>query len=374
MKRDIRTRDLLYKGLITRVFSTGPLFGKKWAARMFCAGMVVTAFLLFFGPREVYAARHKILVYCFKNVSGEERYDELAYALPKCIYSEMKKRLPDGDISVIDTGKLKPYLDGKNRNLFESEVILEIAERRGIDEVVFGQFYVEYGKPVLIGKVYYIESGLILDIRESNEDYYGALGDVEALSVDQVSACEIEKAGRVYRPDFKTAVKTGEPLTVRHNLSLDLGIVIPLSEWSDLFTYGVSGVYFYTLFPKEDTFPLGFGFQTGFSYFSRDADEYYKESELFLFPVGVMVRYKAEFKGFLEGIAADIGVGGCFSRLFVGNTLTTSTDPYIRTALHVMLAPLKDHHFSLTFSYTGVGYKDTPMDLLGAEAGVVFYF
>ena len=86
------------------------------------------------------------------------------------------------------------------------------------------------------------------------------------------------------------------------------------------------------------------------------------------------IRYKAGFKGFVEGIAADISAGGCFSRLLVENTLTMSTDPYIRTALQLIVTPVKDHHISLTISYTGVGYKDTPMDLLGAEAGIIFYF
>jgi hypothetical protein len=374
MKRIIIKRDLIVGGLFTRAFLAGLFSGKRLAALMLCGGTLLAIFFLFFAPHEVFAASPKILVYCFNNISGEELYDELIYALPNCLYRSMKKRLPESDITVIDTEKLKPYLEHNGRNLFESEVILEIAQRRGIDEVVFGRFYVENDKPVLFGKVYYIKSGLILDIRQDQQEYYGALRDVEALTVDRISSCEIEKAGHVYRPDFKTAVKTGEPLMVTHNLSFHLGLTVPLSEWNDLFSYGVSGVFFYAIFPKEDTFPLGFGLHTGFSYFSRNADEYYKESELFLFPVGVMVRYKAEFEGFIEGISADISAGGCFSRLFVGNTLTLSTDPYIRTALHLIVTPLKDHHFLLTISYTGVGYMDMPMDLLSAEAGVVFYF
>lgn len=346
----------------------------RLAARIFPAGMLVTCLLLFFAQYEVLAAQPKILIYCFKNISGEARYDGLTYTLTNCLYRSMKTRLPDSDITVIDTEKLKAYLSENDRDLFESDVLLEIAQRRGIDEVVFGQFYVENDKPVLFGKVYYIKSGLILDIREAQQEYFGALKDVEALTATRVLECEIEKTGRVYRPDLRTAVKTGGPLMVRHNLSLHLGLTVPLSDWSDLFSDGVSGVYYYAVFPKEDTFPLGFGLHTGFSYFLRDADEYYKETELFLFPVGVMVRYKAQFKGFIEGIAADISAGSCFSRLYVGNTLTTSTDPYIRTALHLIVQPVKDHYISLTFSYTGVGYKDTPMDLLGAEAGVIFYF
>jgi len=373
MKRIIKRRDLFTGCPPVRVFLHN-LSRTRLAVQLFCAGMLVTNLFLFFLPREVFAAQPKILVYYFKNISGEERYDELTYTLPNCLYRNLKTRLPDSDITVIDTGELKPYLVENGRNLFESKVLLEIAQRRGIDEVVFGQFYVENDKPVLYGKVYYIKNGLIFDIRESRKEYYGALRDVEALTVDRISECENDKNRRVYRPDLKTVVGTGGPLVVRHNLSLALGPAIPLSEWNGLFSSGVSGVFYYALFPKEDTFPVGFGLHTGFSYFRRNADEYYEETELFLFPVGVTVRYKAGFKGFFEGIAADISAGGCFSRLFVGDTLTITTDPYIRTALHLIISPVKDHHFSLTFSYTGVGYKDTPMDLLGAEAGVVFYF
>jgi len=315
----------------------------------------------------------KVLVYYFKNISGEDQYSDLMYKLPVCIYTNMKEGIEGSKYSVIDTEGLERYSQDSAYDLWDSGLLLEVAQQRGITEVIYGQFYVEAGKPVLFGKVYFIQNGLILDIGEDRGEYNEVFREVETLTVEQVRAYDIEKKTQVYKPGMRRIVEK-EVTRVHNNVSVSGGVVFPVFEWSDLFPVGISGELSYTIFPKIEVFPLGFGLHTGFLYFARYADEYYTDSELFLFPVGVQVRYIVKFKGFVDGLSADFSVGGCFSRLFVEDILSTSADPYIKAGINLILNPIKDHYVSMKFGYMNVAYKDTPLNILSGELGIIFYF
>ncbi len=314
-----------------------------------------------------------VLVYYFKNISGEDQYSDLMYKLSVCIYTNMKERIEGSNISVIHTEGLERYSQDSAYDLWDSDLLLEVAQQRGITEVIYGQFYVEAGKPILFGKVYFIQNGLILDIGEDRGKYNDVLREIETFTVEQVRACDIEKKEQVYKPEIRRIVEK-EVTRIHNNLSVSWGVVFPLSEWGDLFEVGISGELSYTIFPKIEVFPLGFGLHTGFFYFAQDADEYNKDSEMFLFPVGVQVRYIVKFKGFVDGLSADFNVGGCFSRLFVEDILSTSADPYIKAGINLILNPIADHYISLKFGYMNVAYRDTPLNILTGELGIIFYF
>jgi hypothetical protein len=329
--------------------------------------VLCTSASLFAGPPR------NVLVYYFKNISGEDKYSELMYKLPVCLYSNMVEKIEDSRITIIGTEGLERYSQDATYNLWESGFLLEIAQQRGITEVVYGQYFVENGKPVVFGSVYFIKSGLILNIGEDQEEYYELLQEIESLSVGQVMACSIEKQQEVYSPEIRRIVEK-DVTRIHNNLLLSGGAVFPVSDWSDLFPVGISGELFYSLFPKVEVFPLGFGLHTGFFYFRRDADEDYDESEMFVFPIGAQVRYIVKFKGFVDGLSVDLSAGGSISRLYVGEYLSTSVDPYFKTGLNLILNPLEDHYVSMKFGYMNVAYKDTPMSLLTGELGIVFYF
>jgi hypothetical protein len=329
--------------------------------------ILCTSQALFAGPTK------KVLVYYFKNISGENRYSELMYKLPVCFYTNMKERMQDSTVSLIGTEGLDRYSNDPTYNLWGSELILEIAQQSGIAEVIYGQFYVKDGRPVVFGKVYFIQSGVILDISEDQEEYYEILQQIETLSVEQVMTCSVEEKEKVYSPGIRRIVER-KVISLQNNLLISGGAVFPISDWHDLFPVGFSGELFYSIFPKMDLFPLGFGAHTGFFYFKRDANEYYNDSEMFLFPIGVQVRYIVKFEGFVDGISGDFSAGGCITRLFVNENLSTSIDPYFKVGLNLIMNPLRGHHISLKFGYMNVAYMDTSLSLLTGELGIVFYF
>ena len=322
----------------------------------------------------IYAqAEKKVLVYYFKNITGDDTYSDMMYKLPICIYTNIKEKIQDKQFNLIDEEGFERFLTDSSYELWESDLLLNIAQLSGIQEVIFGQFYVEDGKPVVLGKIFYIESGLIIAIGEGQREYNDLLRAVEQLSVEEIMDYDIEEKEQVYKPQIKRFIKT-DILEVRNNLSLGGGIVFPVGEWDDLFDAGISGELFYNLFPRVEAFPLGFGLSTGFVYMSRDADEHYKDTELTVLPVGVLVRYLFSMEGFFNGITIDFGGGMSISTLVIEDEPSRSIDPYMKMGINLILNPLKDHYISLKFGYMNIAYKDTPLSSLIAEMGVIFYF
>ena len=315
----------------------------------------------------------KVLVYYFKNISGEDRYDDLMYDLPVCLYSNMKQRIEGSTFTLIDREGLERYSKESAYDLWGSDLILEIALRRGITEVIFGQFYIEDNKPVLYGKIYFIQNGLIVDIGEDQAEYFEILREMEETGVEGIMSCSVEKEEPVYKPGLRRIVEK-DVTRINNNLSISGGAVFPIADWNGVFPVGIYSELFYTVFPKIEVFPLGFGLDTSFFYFSRNADEYYEDSELFLFPIGAQVRYILKLKGFIDGISADLSAGGCISRLFVADSLSTSVDPYVKANINLILNPLEDHYISMKFGYMNVAYKDTSLNVLTGALGIIFYF
>ncbi|UCB46854.1 MAG: hypothetical protein JSV25_05385 [Spirochaetota bacterium] len=315
----------------------------------------------------------KVLVYYFKNISGDDSYSDMMYKLPICIYTNIKEKIPDKQFTLIDGEGLKNYRTDSPYELWESDLLLNIALLRGIHEVIFGQFYVENGRPVVLGKVFYIESGLIIAIGEGQKEYNDQLRAVEKLSVEEIMDYDIEEKEQVYNPEIKRFIKT-EVLEVHNNVSVSGGIVVPVGDWIENFDTGISGELFYNLFPKIEVFPLGFGLSTGFVYISRNADESHKETELTVLPVGVLVRYLFSIKGFLNAVTIDLGGGMGVSTLAIEDEPYRSIDPYIKVGVSLILNPLKDHYLSLKFGYMNIAYMDTPLSSLIGEMGVIFHF
>jgi hypothetical protein len=315
----------------------------------------------------------KVLVYYFKNISTEDSNSELMYKLSICVYEKMKATIQDRQFSLVDEEGLKKYMMDPSYNLWESDLLLNIAQLRGIQEVIFGQFYIEDEKPVIFGKIFFIENGLIIDIGKGQKEYNDILREVEQLSVSEIMAYDLAEKERVYNPQIKRFVKTGVA-DMQNNLSVSAGVVFPLGEWGDPFDAGISGELFYNLYPRIDAFPMGFGLTTGFVYMNRHADEYYKDTVLSIIPLGVLVRYLFSIGGFVNGITIDFGVGMGISKLVIEKDLSESIDPYMKTDINLVLNPFKDQYISLKFGYMNLAYKDTPFNALFGEMGVIFYF
>ena len=89
----------------------------------------------------IYAqAEKKVLVYYFKNISGDDTYSDMMYKLPICIYTNIKEKIQDKQFNLIDEEGFERYRADSSYELWESDLLLNIAQLRGIQEVIFGQF------------------------------------------------------------------------------------------------------------------------------------------------------------------------------------------------------------------------------------------
>ncbi len=315
----------------------------------------------------------RVLIYYFKNISGEEEYSDLMYKLPIYIYTTMKENIKDREFSIIEKEGLQKYLKDDSYDLWDSKLLLNIAQIRSMHEVIFGQFYIENEKPVVLCKIFFIKNGLILDLNEENEEYYEIIKGVENLSVESVRSYNIEKRTKFYTPGMKRMLNR-EKISVHHNFSVLAGVIAPMFEWSNMFPIGIYGEASYSIYPKVELFPIGFGLDTGFVYMMREADENYKQSQLILFPIGASIKYLIRTKGFVDGLVLDFGLGMGISRLYIEENMSGSVDLYMRGSFSVIVTPMKDLYLSLKTGYMSIAYKDFPMETFFGNFGVIFYF
>jgi hypothetical protein len=309
----------------------------------------------------------RILVYYFENLSKENGFDELSYDIPLFIYTRMKEGDRDSNVIVIDRGGLELREKERSVDLWSTSGLMNIARKRGIDQVLYGAFYVFDEKPVIAGKVLYVKSGLILDITEKEADYYGPIGEAEAKTVRELAGGAGVEVKKDYSPPFTRTF--GSPVVQKKKaLNVSVGPLFPIGQWAEIFPIGMSGDVSFAFFPKINTFPLGLGLNTNFSLLSSEGGTL-AESQLMAFSLGASFQYQIVMKKLNKGVVFDVDSGIAVSVLRTSTETFPSFDPYIKAGMTFLFSTRKKATVSLKAGIYSINYRTVPMDSLYVQVG-----
>ncbi|MFW6180678.1 MAG: hypothetical protein ACOC8N_02930 [Spirochaetota bacterium] len=330
--------------------------------------------VLVLGAAPLFAqSQGKALLYYFQNLTGNPSYNDLAYDIPLCLFG----RLGEEERYLI----VEPELvrEGAERDLWDPEWLQSMATRRRITRVVYGYFHLDDGGLALRCRVYYLKSGLILDLTPGGE-LYERVREIESMTAAQIRACAREhrqgvKSGKTHAEVLK--VQRTPPARIARSGSLSTmswhtGPVFTTADWLDLYPVGTSALISYTVYPRWEVSRIALGMQTGVLLFSREADHQYSESSLVVLPLGGTVQYvlagRARDRVVVHGV-----LGMAFSALSLGGDTVRSLDLYSRAGVGVNLAFGEEHNLYAGVALVSVGYKDAPLNMLTAELGLRFY-
>ncbi len=329
--------------------------------------------ILLLSAGSVFGKTHnKILVYYFKNISSEGKYVDLTYRIPLYIQSSLKEELKRNKVILIDEEGLELYRENRTSDLWDKRALLKIGKKRNIDEILFGSFYIQGGKPVVIGKVFYVKNGLILDVDQENGKYAQALKKVENLDVNALMGYGQNKKVHGYRPPLGRILETG---TIRSNTALNVcaGTLYPLGEWSDLYPPGILSEISVIHFPKINRFPAGLGVNSNYIILNREEESGFVDSHVSIITVGGYFQYIFQMSRFIKGISLDATTGLAISDLLISGESWNSVDPYLKIGVTVIARPFNLWDMTFKIGIFSIDYKDKPMDALYTEMGLLVF-
>jgi len=331
----------------------------------------VLLFLIFSGFQLLGASKDRVLVYYFKNVSGESIYEDLTVKIPQYLYHRMKDDIEDKKLYVIDKGDNDIDQYRESGELWNSKVMMKVAEKKKVKEVIFGYFYVKEGKPKIIGKLLYSDIGLVVDINKTDKNYIQFITELEKLEIDKIEKFVDEKNFRAYSPPLEKITDT-EKGTFSPVICLSGGPLIPFGEWKDIYTSGIFSEINFLLFPKYDIFPQGFGVNCAYLFLKKkDSESVYRElTTLF---VGASTSYLLKMGKFFYGLAPSINTGISISLLKIEEDSYTSFDPYAGCGVTLVIKPAKKMHLGLKSGINTVIYKEKTLYYIFFELGVWIY-
>jgi hypothetical protein len=316
-------------------------------------------------------AGEKVLVYYFRDITGEERYTELMYGIPQYIYSQLNSSSDRNSYVLIDREGIDIIRENSDADLWNRELLINVGKRGNIDKILFGSFYVQDNRPVLIGKTFYYKSGVILDVNE-DEDMAKVFDAVESMEVGLLSARERQKGEKVYDPPL---VRYIEGVDVRTTAVLHTcgGTFYPLGRWSNLYPPGILGEVSVTFFPKMNVFPIGLGLDSNYIVMRRRNDTGDIESDVNVLTVGATIQYFINMRKFLDALFLHVSFGASYSNLLVDGESWSSVDPYLKLGVYMALPFLKKGRLALKCGLLSIDYKEKPIDALYTSIGIMVY-
>jgi hypothetical protein len=315
----------------------------------------------------------KALLYYFQNLTGDDSYNDLVYGIPLCLYG----RLGEEDRYLVVEPELAQEEAG--RDLWDPEWLRILAARKRITRVVYGYFHLDDGGLALRCRVYYLKSGLILELTPGGE-LYTRLREIESMSAAQLRSC-VRSYRRAEGSDRRRAevleVQRTPPARIARSGSLNTmswytGPAFTTGDWLELYPVGVSALISYAVYPRREVSRIALGMQSGVMLFSREADPEFTESGLVVIPLGGTVQYVLAGRA-RERVVVHGVLGMAFSALSLGSDTVHSVDLYTRAGVGVNLAFGKDHNVYAGVSVASVGYKDVPLNMITAELGLRFF-
>jgi len=316
----------------------------------------------------------KVMLYYFQNLTGDESYDDLMYRIPLCLYGDLNEGKKKKEVSIIDERGLKEYYEDRSINLWEKDFLLTVAKKRRFSRIFFGYYYIKSGKINVRGKVYYLESGLILDVsgQDSEKDaFFAALKKIESMSMEQMRQCASDEKPKEVKTSRRSlgSIKGSKAQTV---LVTTMGMLIPTLDWGKLYSPGVYGKVSYIYYPVKDIVPVGFGMQTGFMILNRESDSYVSSQNVIL-PLGTSVRYAIPGRGIIDRLILSFNIGLARSSLSINNEVFNSIDLYTSGGISFNFNFRQDNNISVKIGLLTVSYRDSPLNAITSEIGMRFY-
>jgi hypothetical protein len=334
--------------------------------------LILIVSILFLSAHSLIAApNRRVLVYFFKDITGEEEYTELNYQIPVYFFSRINDQVEGKKFVLIDSEGLDVYRKDKTRNLWNEDVLLNIAKKKNFDDIIYGIFYVQNGKPVIMGKIFHAKSGLILDIKEGETDYYDILREIEEIDIDQIAAHEKEfevKTFEGYNPKLSRIVQS-EVRDTWFFIQNSAGPYFPLGNWADLYPPGFYYELTYVYFPKMNIARLGIGFNANLIEMTRIGSATLVDSSITVLSTGVSIQYSIKLGHVFETILLDLNVGIAQSYMIQNNYRSESSDLYLKGGVNLVINPFGNFHLSLKAGVFSIDYKENPMDALFIEIG-----
>ncbi len=312
-----------------------------------------------------------MLVYYFRDITGEERYTELMYGIPQYIYSQLDSSPGKNSYVLIDREGVDIIRENRDADLWNRNLLINVGKRGNIDKILFGSFYIQDNRPVVIGKAFYYKSGVILDVNE-DEDLTKVLDTVESMEVGLLSARERKKGEKVYDPPLIRYIEGGDVRATKV-LHTCAGTFYPLGKWSDLYPPGILGELSVTFFPKMNVFPIGLGFDSNYIIMQKKTDTGATESDVTVLTVGTTIQYFINMRNFLDGLFLHVSFGASYSNLFVNSESWSSVDPYVKLGVYTALPFLKKGRLALKCGLLSIDYKEKPIDALYTSIGIMVY-
>jgi hypothetical protein len=332
--------------------------------------------LLFLAGAAAHAQeQEKVLLYYFQNLTGNRSYEDLTYRITLCLYRRLES---NNRFLVMEPPEERKPVDAVD--LFDSNYMNAVATKKRISRVLFGYFYLEDGNLALKPRVYYLESGLILDLTPQQEEMYSAVMNIEDMSVEQIRSCApLEETTLKARKQKEVVKKKRKPppgeiieAETYRTMTWSMGPAVTLSDWSTLYPTGLAALINYLTYPKGAASRLAIGFQTGVLVFTREADEFAASSTVII-PLGVGVQYALIKSGDADRLFGYGVLGLAYSGLSLSGTSTQSIDLYSRLGLGANLLSWEQGNLYAGIGVSSVNYQDAAMNMITGEFGLRFF-
>jgi hypothetical protein len=309
----------------------------------------------------------KTLIYYFKNLTGSAEFDDLVYSIPLCLYNQLQATNNDKNFTVVDSEAYEAFQENQDLGLWDSEYMRNNSRKKNIDRILFGFFYDEGAHLRVRGKMYYTQSGLILDIPEDDEEYGPLFQGIEKVSIGEVRSCgEIEDV-KTYKIPAQL-IDDKETSRSKQAFTFSGAAIFPVSDWSELYPVGFYGEFSYILFPKRNRVKLGFGPEVGVMIYGKKQDEYIN-STLLVIPVGASLQYVILGKNMEDRLILGFSAGLSLSILSINEERQESIDFYTKGALTYVIKLAKRNEISITAGLLSVSFSETPLNAIYGEVG-----
>jgi hypothetical protein len=317
-------------------------------------------------------ADSRTLIYYFKNITGEETYLDLTYKIPLSLYKAMRETAQKSKVILMDEEGFELYKEDRTTDLWASGVLLKIGRSINVDRILFGSFYVYDGRPLLVGKIFYIKEGLILDVNREEGEISRALRAVESMDVSQIMGFDPDRTVREYNPPFGRILESG---TIRASSVIHacVGSLYPLGSWADLYPPGIVSEISVVHFPKINRFPAGLGLNTNYIILRRKTASGYIDSDVKVLAVGGAFQYIYRMRRFVQGVTLDVNAGLAFSNLFINAESWDSVDPYLKIGVSAIAKPFDIWEMTFKIGLFSIDYKEQPIDALYTEIGFLVF-
>jgi len=326
--------------------------------------------ILFLSFNLLFARKNEnVLLYYFNDLTVDKTYPDLMYKIPLCAYNKLKIEMKSVRFFLASERGFGIYKEDDFNCIWDNEILLKIADELGAQKIIFGNYYILDDKLIIDGKILFVDSGLIFNIKDNCKEYSQVLKNVEKMGIEGILKCSTDKKDPISSKVIKKVFES-EKANKLYILNTSLNIFLPFGKWGDLYRNGIYNEIHFTLFPG-----IGhklFGFDTGYIFLERDIDSDYISSDIAIFPMGTSIGYEIEINKIIYALLFQFDCGIGFSKLSVTDHTYYSNDFYYKGSVVVKFKPFRNYYISLNSGLMSVSFKHFPLNAIYTGVSIEF--